>query len=48
MSIPESPPGGAAAAAPGSADGALVRPAWQAVLEQFARDYLKDRRSERR
>jgi protease-4 len=48
MSIPESPPGDAAAAGSGGAGAALDRPAWQAVLEQFARDYLKDRRSERR
>ena len=27
---------------------AVQRPAWEGVIEQFARDYLKDRRSERR
>ena len=53
MSIPENPFEAAAsaqagpstpvpAAAPGTADG------WNRVAEQFARDYLKDRRSERR
>jgi protease IV len=34
----------ASAAAPGS----VARPAWEASLEQFARDYLRDRRSDRR
>jgi protease-4 len=52
MNIPEPPrgasPGDAGAASTAGAPVALDRPAWHGVLEQFARDYLKDRRSERR
>jgi protease IV len=52
MSIPDPPAAGlhahAGAEGPAGAREALERPAWHGVLEQFARDYLKDRRSERR